>query len=92
VWIMDDGGWTGYGVRLSTNAFKYEEILILTEILENKFELKCTIQKLSKPKNFNKSIVYVDKYSIYIKSISVPLLRKLVLPYFHCSMLYKIGL
>lgn len=92
VWIMDDGGWTGYGVRISINAFSYEEIIILTEILDSKFELKCTIQKLSKPKNYNKNSTYVDKYSIYIKSTSIPLLRKLVLPYFHSSMLYKIGL
>jgi len=92
VWLMDDGGWTGYGVRISTNAFSYEEIIILTEILDTKFELKCTIQKLSKPKNYNKNSIYVDKYSIYIKSTSVPLLRKLVLPYFHSSMIYKIGL
>jgi hypothetical protein len=92
VWLMDDGGWTGYGVRISTNAFSYEEIIILTEILDSKFELKCIIQKLSKPKNYNKNTIYVDKYSIYIKSISVPLLRKLVLPYMHSSMLYKIGL
>jgi len=92
VWLMDDGGWTGYGVRISTNAFSYEEIIILTGILNRKFELKCTIQNLSKPKNYNKNTIYVDKYSIYIKSTSVPLLRKLVLPYFHSSMLYKIGL
>jgi hypothetical protein len=89
---MDDGGWTGYGVRISTNAFSYEEIVILSEILDRKFELKCSIQKLSKPKNNNENLIYTDKYSIYIKSTSVPLLRKLVLPYLHSSMLYKIGL
>ena len=48
VWIMDDGGWTNYGVRLSANAFSYKEIIILTDILNRKFKLDTTIQKLSK--------------------------------------------
>jgi hypothetical protein len=89
IWIMDDGGWTKYGVRLSTNAFSYDEIIILTDILRRKFRLEVTIQKLSKPKVQNKC---EEKYSIYIKSISIPILIKTVRPYIHPSMLYKIGI
>lgn len=92
VWIMDDGGWTGYGVKISTNAFSYDEVVLLTQILNNKFKLQSTTQKLSKPKNYIKNTVYIDKYSIYIKSTSIPTLRKLILPYIHPSMLYKIEL
>ena len=32
------------------------------------------------------------KYNIYIKKESLSKLRNLVLPYFHTSMLYKLGL
>lgn len=92
VWIMDYGGWTGHGVRISTNALTYEEVILLIQILDNKFKLKSIIQKLSKPNNYSKNSMYVNKYSIYIKSSSIPLFRKLILPYKHFSMLYKIGL
>jgi len=84
IWIMDDGGWVKYGVRINTNAFTYKEVELLTKILYENFKLLTSIQKLSN--------LEIDKYSIYIKSISIPLLRKIVQPYIHSSMLYKIGL
>jgi len=65
---------------------------MLTEILQRKFNLETTIQKLSKPKLDDKNVIYLEKYSIYIKSTSVPLLRKLTKEYLHSSMLYKLGL
>jgi hypothetical protein len=82
IWIMDDGGWTGSGVRISANSFTYEELKILKEILEKKFTLDCTIQKIS----INK------KYSLYIKKNSINKLREITIPYFHKSMFYKLGL
>lgn len=63
IWIMNDGGWVKYGIRLTRNAFRYNEVKLLTLILYTKFELSTTIQKLN----------YLDKYSIYIKSNSVTL-------------------
>jgi hypothetical protein len=63
--------------------------MILTNILKKKFKLEVTIQKLSKPKI---QIKNEDKYSIYIKAISIPILREIVIPYIHPSMLYKIGI
>jgi LAGLIDADG DNA endonuclease family len=89
VWIMDDGGWVDYGVRISTNAFSYVEVDILCKILKENFELDTTIQKLSKPKKYNST---VDKYSIYIRANSIQKLRTIVLPFIHPSMLYKLGI
>jgi len=63
IWIMNDGSWVKYGIRLTRNAFRYNEVKLLTLILYTKFELSTTIQKLN----------YLDKYSIYIKSNSVTL-------------------
>lgn len=82
VWIMDDGGWANPGVRISTHRFSLEEVQMLSNILINKFDLDCTVQKIG----------IVDKYSIYIKGSSVPTLRKWVLPHIHSSMHYKLGL
>ena len=80
--IQDDGGWTGYGVRIATNSFLKEDVKLLISVLETKFGLKCTLQKIG----------LKDKYSIYIVKESIPQLRLLVLPYFHESMKYKLGL
>jgi len=82
IWIMDDGGWTGEGVRISANCFTYAELERLILILKSKFDLDCTIQKIQ----------IKGKYSIYIKKNSIPNLRALVLPHVHNSMLYKLGL
>jgi hypothetical protein len=79
--IMDDGGWTGEGVRISTYCFTFAELERLILLLKIKFDLDCTIQKIQ----------LKDKYSVYIKKNSIDKLRKLTLPYIHKSMLYKLG-
>lgn len=87
IWICDDGtfvpssGGRG-GVRISCNSITLKEVEYLITILINKFELDCTIQK----------IAIKNKYSIYIKKNSIIKLEKLILPYLHNSMYYKLGL
>jgi hypothetical protein len=81
VWIMDDGGWTNYGVRIATNSFKLKEVELLQDVLKSKYNLETTIQ----------NIYIKDQYSIYIKKQSVNNLRNIVGPYIHSSMLYKLG-
>ena len=71
IWICDDGTWTGDGVRIATNAFTLVEIQFLINILKNKFNLNCTIQK----------IALLNQYSIYIKKESISVLRQLILNY-----------
>jgi hypothetical protein len=82
VWLSDDGGWVGSGVRIASNNFTLEEVEILIEVLRKNFKLDCTIQKIS----------LKDKYSIYIKKNSILKLRSLILPHLHPSMSHKLGL
>ena len=82
VWIMDDGGWTNSGVRISTNNFELKEVELLNDVLKSKYNLETTIQK----------IWIKDQYSIYIKKQSVPNLRNIIGPFIHTSMLYKLGI
>jgi len=82
IWISDDGGWTGYGVRISCYSFTLSEVKTLLNILKFKFNLDCTIQK----------IYLKNKYSLYIKANSIDKLKELVLPHIHNSMYYKLGL
>jgi len=68
VWIMDDGGWTNSGVRIASNSFKFKEVELLQDVLNSKYKLETTIQK-----------IYIkDQYSIYIKKQSVDNLRNIV--------------
>lgn len=79
-WIMDDGGFTGTGIKLYTNAFKLEDIYLLIDALD--FGLKATINKTS-----------IDKqYTIYISKSQVPLLINLLEKYMHPTMLYKLNI
>lgn len=80
VLIMDDGGWTGNGVRIATNWFKLEEVKLLGNMLVKLYGLNYTIQTID------------NHYSIYITKDSIPKLRKLLLPYIIPSMKYKLGL
>ena len=88
--IMDDGGWVAgsKSVRISTNNFTLHEVELLGQMLKTKFNLDCTVQKLSKGKLDSSK----DKYSLYFKVATLPRLRELVVPYMHPSMLYKLGL
>jgi hypothetical protein len=42
-WIMDDGSFTGNGLKLHTNAFTLEELNLLIEALNKNFSIKATI-------------------------------------------------
>lgn len=80
-WYMDDGvlKWKGKSnaVRLCTDSFSVSEINVLKEALQEKFKLKCSIQK----KNG------IARISILEESYST--LRTLILPYLLPSMYYK---
>ena len=81
VWIMDDGCWANYGIRIATNSFSLKEVELLNDVLKSKYNLDTTIQNIWKE----------NQYSIYIKKQSVNNLRNIVGPYMHSSMLYKLG-
>ena len=81
VWIMDDGGFTNYGIRLATNSFKLKEVELLQDVIKSKYNLETTIQ----------NIYIKDQYSIYIQKKSVNNIRNIVGPYIHFSMLHKLG-
>jgi len=80
IWIMDDGGKVGSGLKFATNSYSYSDCLFLVKILHDKFFIKASVQ----------SAGVKDQYLIYIWKESMPLLRELVTPYLHPSMKYKI--
>lgn len=75
---MDDGTYHYSSVRIATNCFNYREHCILIKILQEKYKIEASIHKNSN--------------QLYINKKSLPLLINIILPYFHSSMYYKLGL
>jgi len=55
VWILDDWGFSNYGIRLTINSFKLKEVKLLQDVIKSKYKLETTI----------KNIYIKDQYSIY---------------------------
>jgi hypothetical protein len=78
---MDDGSRHGDGLHISIYAFSRNDTDKLMFVLEDKFNLRCSI-------HYNRD----KKPRIYIFKESMDNLRRLVRPYFIKDMLYKLGL
>jgi ubiquinol-cytochrome c reductase cytochrome b subunit len=92
IWIMDDGGKVSGGIKLSTNNFTKKEVLLLCDILIKKFGLKATIQSAGAKTFLSEEFkVREDPYLIYISKTSIVKLVKIVSPYIHPSMKYKLN-
>lgn len=80
-WITGDGSYNGKGLVLCTDSFKIKEVVLLMNVLIIRYNINCTITYYSK------------KYPrIYIGKKYIKPLQKIVLPYMHKSMFYKLGL
>lgn len=82
-WIMDDGGFTGSGLKLYTNSFSLEELNLLIVALEKNFSIKAT-NHISKKEN--------SQYSLYISKNQMSLVKNLVIEHMHQDMLYKLNI
>lgn len=78
IWIMDDGSKQNSGLYLHTNSFTLEENIVIQEAFFKKYNIKTTFHK--------KGLSYV----LYFSYNEAQLLKKIVEPYMHKSMLYKI--
>jgi len=75
-WFMDDGGWTGPGIHISTNSFTQEDVMRLLNVLKDKYGLKCSIHWRNR---------------IYIWAGSTGRFIDIVRPYIHENMAYKLS-
>ena len=81
VWMMDDGtSLKNKGFKFSTNSFTLKEVQNLASVLKTKYNLDTTIHK----SGLN------NQYNIYVPKTSFIILREIVKPYFHPTMLYKL--
>lgn len=80
---MDDGSFTGSGIKLHTNAFTLEELNLLIEALNKNFSIKASINVSNKEKS---------QYTLYISKNQLQLVRELVINHMHKDMLYKLNI
>jgi len=82
--IMGDGGVQKHGgLTIHTNAFSIQDAVTLVNVLIIRYGLSCSIYL--KQRNKTEPVIYISERSM-------SLLRSIVAPYFHYSMLYKLGL
>jgi len=76
--VMGDGSKERHGLIICTDSI--ENVVRLINVLIIKYRIECTIKVRDQ-----------DKYRIYIREGSMPLLRQIIKPYMCSSMLYKIN-
>lgn len=81
IWIIAEGDRVGKGIKFYTNSFSYEDSLLLSKTLFDKYNLHTSVQ----------SAGVKNEYIIYVFKESMPSLRDIVRPYVVSSMLYKLG-
>jgi ubiquinol-cytochrome c reductase cytochrome b subunit len=81
-WIMDDGSKCNNALKLSTNAFLFEDIKILSEALLSRYDIKSAIHKSG----------VENQWVLYVRVESMPKLREIVKDHMVESMNYKLGI
>lgn len=77
-WICGDGAKNRHGLTISTESYSVNDAVLLLNVLIVKYGLDCSIRK------------HYIGYNIYIKEKSMSLLRTIVQPHMHSSMLYRL--
>ena len=80
IWIMDDGGRGGDGLKISTESFSLHDNTVLREALSENFLITPTIQR------------HGDKHLLYFKKSDYKRVSLLVKPYVLPCMYYKLKL
>lgn len=82
-WIMDDGSFTGSGLKLHTNAFSLEELNLLIKALDKNFSIKASVNVSNREKS---------QFSLYISKNQMSRVKDLVIKHMHPDMLYKLNI
>lgn len=78
VWIMDDGGKSGDGLKISTEGFSLQDNKVLQSALGERFLIEPTIQR------------HAGKHLLYFKKKDYERVSRLVRPYTLPCMYYKL--
>lgn len=81
VWIMDDGGRVGHGLKIATHCFKYDDLFKVQLFLQKKYDLTVVIHKAGTEGPFH----------LYFPVKTMPRLVALVKPWMVDNIKYKLG-
>lgn len=87
-WLMGDGWWDNNSIKFSTDNFTLEEVQLLINILKNKYDINCTINKCKRHYDDGSTTI---QYRIRVGSKEVNKLIDLIQIYVLPKMLYKLG-
>lgn len=79
IWLMDDGGKSGAGVKISTDCFSLEDVIRLQTVIFEKYKITCTVQK------------HKSNHVLYFPKNQLSFLSKIVKPYMIPCMYYKLN-
>jgi hypothetical protein len=79
-WIQGEGVARSHGLIICTDSYKVEDVAKLINVLKIRYNIDC-ILRFHSP----------TQPRITIRAKSMGILRKIVIPYMHDSMLYKLG-
>lgn len=80
IWVMDDGGVSGKGSKISTESFDLEEVKLLKAALFERFGLRYSVQRHKK------------KHILYLSKEQMPALQSLIQSYMLPCMYYKLNI
>ena len=78
IWIMDNGGVSGKGSKISTESFSFSEVKLLQTALFERFGLCYNIQQ------------HKEKHILYLSKGQLPALQSLIQPFMAPCMYYKL--
>ena len=78
IWVMESGGRSGSGMKISTEGFSLSDTLLLQGALRNRWSLEPTVQQSG------------GLFSLYFKKSDLQQVDTLVRPHFLPCMLYKL--
>ena len=79
IWVMDDGGKSGAGIKISTESFCLQDVIRLQTVIFEKYKITCTVQQ------------HKSNYVIYFQKNQLSCLSKIVKPYMIPCMYYKLN-
>jgi len=88
---MDDGSFTGSGLKLHTNAFSLEELNLLIKALDKNFSIKASVN-VSNRVLCCLSTAAKSQFNLYISKNQMSRVKDLVIKHMHPEILYKLNI
>jgi ubiquinol-cytochrome c reductase cytochrome b subunit len=80
IWLMDDAGKVSSGLKFCTHSFLLSDVQKLSFLLNQKYDLSTRVH----------SAGFLNQYVIYVPKGAIIRLNRIVEPYLHPSMKYKL--